>query len=159
VLAALLVLTTPADFVVNVWPPHVDSVAWRYAAEGLLTGSLLTMLLGLFLWSWLAMMQGHRRMLRGLEICEWLIAVACVGLAVDFLLNAVQMRGNVLSQPGAMRTYDLGTLKGVVKYLVSAGFLAWLALAGRGWLRTHVAAPTGDAPLIRSGSSAPASHS
>ena len=104
------------------------------------------------------MMQGHRRMLRGLEICEWLIAVVCVGLAVDFLLNAVQMRGNVLSQPGAIRTYDMGTLKGVGKYLISAGVLVWLALAGRGWFRTHVATHTEDAPLIRSGSSAPASR-
>ena len=151
-LAALLVLWPPADFLVNVWPPHFDAVAWRYAAEGLLTGSLLITILGFLLASWLAMAQGHRRVLVGLGICDLILAVICIALAVDFLLNALQMRGQVVSQPGAMRTYDMGTLKGVGKLLITAAFLVWLPLIGRRWLRDHAPMLSQETPVIRAGS-------
>jgi hypothetical protein len=58
--AVLLVVTPLVDLVANVWPPRLSAVEWRFGTFGLLSGFLLTPLLGMVLATAAAALLEHR---------------------------------------------------------------------------------------------------
>lgn len=126
--AGLMVLVPLFDLATNVWPARLGDPGWRYGALGLLASFMLTPLLGTGIAAGVAALLGHGRMIRAVG---WLNAVGGGLLLVAsglFLLDAVQIRSGV--GPDAIRSFDIGVVKAVVKFLVlGAGFL-WLGVAG-----------------------------
>ena len=130
VLAALLVLIPVVDYAANVWPAHPSDLSWRYGAEALWAGFLLTPCLGAALGAAVAAWRGHFSALRLLGFVLILSAVGLVPLSIDFVLSAAELRRNV--PVDAMARFQAGAGKVIVQYaLVIVGLLA----AGRALLR------------------------
>jgi chromate transport protein ChrA len=128
-LVAFLFMVTPlVDFVANVWPLHFGDLQWRYGTSGLLSGFLLTPLLGSILATGLAAALGHHRLLRTVAVLDLVAAVLLLAVALSFVLDAVQYRRNVPAE--AVATFDLGTVKSFGKHVAVAVVLAWLGRAG-----------------------------
>jgi len=131
-LAALLVLVPLIDYVANVWPPQLNDVQWRDAAEGLGGGFLLTPCLGVALASAVAIRRDNARLWRSLGVLMTLAAVGLLPVGADFVLNTLQLRH--LVAPATRSHFEVGALKVVLEYgLVALGLLfSGLALARAG---------------------------
>jgi hypothetical protein len=125
ILAALLVLVPLVDYVANVWPVRPSEIGWRYAAEGLWAGFLLTPCLGLALAVGVAVWRAHAGTLRVLAAVMILAAVALVPLGIDFVLSAAQLRHS--APPEALARFQAGAIKVTIQYLL---VIAGLAAAG-----------------------------
>ncbi len=131
-LALLLVATPLVDVVANVWPLRLGDVGWRYGAVGVSSGYVLTPLLGVALACLLAIALRQRTMLRVLVIVCIVAAIVLVVAALDFGLDAIQVRHNVPATPALARwSFDVGVAKAVFKHLTAAAALLWLGLATR----------------------------
>lgn len=148
-MALLLVATPLVDFFANAWPIRLGEVGYRYGVVGLLSGFVLTPLLGLGVACALALVLGHRTVLRVLAILCVVGAVLLLVAAIDFSLDVIQLRRNV---PDAQRwSFQVGALKALVKHLSGAAALAWLGLATRRALRSgrfEQGARSAVAPLV-----------
>lgn len=126
-LAGLLIVVPPADWVINVWPPHPGSLAWRYASAGLFSTTMLTVLLGLFLASVLAAARPRPRVLVALSAVNALVGAALAIVALDFAMNVVQLAA---STTASTRTgFLLGSVKVFLKYIAVCWLSFWLARA------------------------------
>lgn len=126
---ALLLIATPAvDFATSVLPLRVENIEWRFATVGLLSGFLLTPLLGIIIALGLASYAEHYRFLRLLSIVNGVVALLLVILMVFFALDIVQLRSVV--QPQAKDAFQLAALKAVAKYAAFILALAWLSVRG-----------------------------
>lgn len=129
VVALTLIVLPLVDLVANVWPFAPAEAAWRYGALGLLSGFLLTPLLGLLMAVLMAAHEGHPIMLR---ISAWVslaAAAACLACVLLFALDVLQVRSSV--PPEARTTFDIGAAKAELKYLAVAVALVWLWIGGR----------------------------
>ena len=147
VLAALLIVVPPADWINNVWPLQPASVAWRYASQGLFSTSVLSIALGMLLASAVAIAGRQLSVLRVLVVVEAMVAAVFVLAAVDFALNVVQLRGSSITNSATRATYDLGGIRVTAKYVATAFVLASLATATRRWLRGCRREPSRDATI------------
>jgi len=136
-LAALLIVVPPADWINNVWPLQPASIAWRYASQGLFSTSVLSIALGMLLASAVAIAGRQLSVMRVLVVVEAILAAVFVLAAVDFALNVVQLRGSSITNSATRATYDLGGIRVTAKYLATAFVLASLATATRRWLRAQ----------------------
>lgn len=126
---ALLLIATPAmDFATSVLPLRVASIEWRFATVGLLSGFLLTPLLGVVIAIALAAYAEHHRFLRMLSIVNGVVALLLVVLMVFFALDIVQLRSVVQAQ--AKEAFQGAALKAVIKYVAFILALAWLSVRG-----------------------------
>jgi hypothetical protein len=137
--AALFVLQPAVDFVANVTPLQLRNYQWRYGTIGLLSGFLLTPLLGLVLAQLAAAVLGHRAALRGLAMTAAAAALALVVACGLFSLDAIQQRANV--PPEAKATFDVGSAKALFKHLTVAAVL--LGSAWAAWRVSRGLAPVG----------------
>ena len=132
VLALLLVVTPPVDVLANVWPLRLGEVSWRYGTVGASSGYLLTPLLGLALACLIAIACRQRLMLRVLSVVCLVAGVMLVIAAIDFALDAAQLRHTVPTTPTLARwAFDVGAAKAIFKHLSAAVGLFWLGLATR----------------------------
>ena len=130
VLAALLIVIPLIDYVANVWPARPGDLSWRYGAEALWAGFLLTPCLGAALGAAVAAWRGHFGTLRLLGFVLILSAVGLLPLCLDFALSAAQLRHSV--PVDAMSRFQAGAAKVIVQYaLVVLGLLS----SGRALLR------------------------
>ncbi len=126
---AMLLIATPAmDFATSVLPLRVASIEWRFATVGLLSGFLLTPLLGVVIAIALAAYAEHLRFLRVLSIANGVVALLLVVLMVFFALDIVQLRSVVQAQ--AKEAFQGAALKAVIKYLAFILAMAWLSVRG-----------------------------
>lgn len=126
---AMLLIATPAmDFATSVLPLRVASIEWRFATVGLLSGFLLTPLLGVVIAISLAAYAEHLRFLRVLSIANGVVALLLVVLMVFFALDIVQLRSVVQAQ--AKEAFQGAALKAVIKYLACILAMAWLSVRG-----------------------------
>lgn len=128
--AVLLVVFPLIDLVVNVWPPRIGELRWRYGTTGLLSGFLLTSLLGLLVMAVTANIAGQRRLLRVLGWVGWIGGLVLLAAIALFSLDVLQLRSAV--PPAAKGVFAIGAVKAAVKLVIMAG---WLVLFGRGALR------------------------
>jgi hypothetical protein len=126
-LALLLVVTPAVDLVANVLPLQFGVVEWRYGTVGLLSGFLLTPVLGLLLASIAAASLHHSGVLRFLGVLNVLGGVVLLGVSTFWVLDMLEVRSNV---PGDARaTFDIGSIKAFGKNLTVALGLVWLGIA------------------------------
>lgn len=132
--AFLLVATPVMDFATSIVPIRIGDIEWRFASVGLLSGFLLTPLLGLALAVGVAHVGGHLRFQRILAILNLLVTVAFVALLVLFLLDVVQLQGSVQAQSKA--AFATAALKALIKhasFAIALGFLGWRGIRVSRW--------------------------
>lgn len=129
--AAVLVLFPVIDLVANLWPIEPGRVNWRYGAYMLLSGFVLTMLLGMVLALLVGRAGRHARTLRVLAVLNAFAGAALLAAAAVFVLDALQLQTSVTGD--ARRQFGIGVVKSLVKNTtVASGFL-WIAWIG--WRR------------------------
>ncbi len=126
-LALLLVVTPAIDFVANVIPLQFGDLHWRYGTVGLVSGFLMTPILGLLIATVAADALRHGGVLRTLGFIDIVTGVLLFVASVLFVLDLLQVRSAVPAD--ARRTFDIGSFKALAKNLASAVGLAWLGFA------------------------------
>jgi len=126
---AFLLATTPVlDFFTSILPIRTGDLQWRFASVGLLSGFLLTPLLGVALAMAVAHFAGHMRVQRLVAIVTLSVSVLFVLLMLAFLLDILQLRNAV--QPEARSAFAAASTKAMVKHLSFIVALGWLSWAG-----------------------------
>ena len=123
----LFVLIPAVDMATNSWPLRLDDVGWRFGTAGLLSGFLLTPLLGMVLAVAGAHVMGHSRTVLVLGVLSALGAAALIGIAAVFTLDALQLHPQV--SPEGQFSYRVGAIRAWAKTGVVAIALIWLAIA------------------------------
>jgi len=118
-----------ADMLVATWPLRAGSPAWRFSTVSLFGRTLVTPLLGLFLASALATLLEHPRVLRALSVLDGIVALAIAGIAGVYVLDALQLRGQVSIQQ-EMR-FRMGSAAALGK--LGLAFLVTLTLSIACW--------------------------
>ncbi|MBC7895782.1 MAG: hypothetical protein H7066_10220 [Cytophagaceae bacterium] len=140
--ALLLVATPTIDFVTSVLPLRPSNIEWRFASVGLLSGFLLTPLLGILIAMCTAAMAGQARVQRGLAILNAVAAVLSLVILLMFLLDIVQLRSVV--QAEAKASFEGAAVKAVLKhvsFLIAAGWLARRGFLASRWAREGTKRP------------------
>lgn len=127
-IAALLIVTPLMDFATSVLPLRVSSIEWRFATVGLMSGFLLTPLLGIVIVIALAAYADHLRFLRLLSVLNGTVAVLFVILLILFALDVIQLRSVVQEQ--AKGAFQTAAAKAVVKHATFIVALGWLSVRG-----------------------------
>lgn len=133
-LAFLLAATPVLDFLTSILPFRTGDLQWRFASVGLLSGFLLTPLLGVALAMAVAHFARHLRVQRLMAIVSLSISVLFVLLMLAFLLDILQLRNSV--QPEARAAFAAASTKAVVKHLsfvVALGWLSWTGFKLSSW--------------------------
>ena len=143
-LVAFLLVATPAmDFVTSIVPMRLGDIEWRFASVGLLSGFLLTPLLGIMAAMWVAAIAGHGTLQRAIAIANMVVGGLFALLLVFFLLDVLQLRGVV--QPEAKSAFESAASKAVVKHATFVFTMLYL-----GWRGLRVAKATvKEAPRAR----------
>jgi hypothetical protein len=128
-LIALLLIGTPLmDFVSSVLPLRPGELQWRFASVGLLSGFLLTPLLGIVLALGVAIYADHARFIRLLSAFNVGVAVLFVIVLGAFALDILQLRSVV--QAEAKAAFEAAAVKAVVKHGCFIVALGWLGIRG-----------------------------
>jgi uncharacterized membrane protein YfcA len=122
--AALLVITPLGDFLSGVWPWRLGAVDWRFASSGLLSGFLLTPLLGALIATLVAAARGSERLLRIFGLATLAISVVCFLVLLAFILDALQVSSRVPA-PQRRAFYD-ASIKAFLKYVMACVASFWL---------------------------------
>lgn len=152
--AALLVITPLGDFVSGVWPWRLAALDWRFASSGLLSGFLLTPLLGALIAIGVAAVVGHDRILRVVGLIVLIAGGICVVILGAFLLDVVQLKGSIPEQQ--RRPFLDASIKAFVKYVLAAASSIWLGLRAYrlgGWKQSQRASAPRETIVIGGGAS------
>jgi hypothetical protein len=126
---AFLLLATPTiDFVTSILPLRPSNIEWRFASVGLLSGFLLTPLLGIVVAMCTAALAGQARVQRVLAIVNGVAAGLSVVILLMFLLDIVQLRSVV--QAEAKASFEGAAVKAVIKHVSFTIATFWLARRG-----------------------------
>jgi hypothetical protein len=124
----LLVVTPVFDWVTNITPIRPASVDWRYGVTGLLSGFLLTPLLGMALASLIAVAGNERRQRLTVSAMSLMGGLFLLLLIPLFLLDFFQLRASMPASE--IGFYDASGFKALLKHVTCAVAFAWLGLAG-----------------------------
>jgi hypothetical protein len=122
----LLILIPLVDLATNVWPLRFGDMGWRYGTVGLLSGFLVSPLMGLVLAVSAAAYMGHTRMLKTLGVLSALGVLILLGATGLFTLDALQIRAQV--PPEGQSSYRVGAARAWVKNTLVAAGMLWLAI-------------------------------
>ena len=126
--AILLVVGPLLDLTASTWPMSPGSVAWRFAATGLLSKALLVPLLGSLAVVVGALLLEHRRLLRMVSYANAGIAILLIGTIILFMLDTVQLRSAVA--PEAVLAYDVAVVTALVNLVLTGAALGGLGISG-----------------------------
>ncbi len=126
--AILLVVGPLLDLTTSTWPMSPSSVAWRFAATGLLSKALLVPLLGSLAVVVGALLLEHRRLLRMVSYANAGIAILLIGTIILFMLDTVQLRSAVV--PEAVLAYDVAAVTALVNLVLTGAALGGLGISG-----------------------------
>lgn len=129
--AALLVLVSALDFAAAIWPFVPTDAGWRYGAIGLLSGFLVTPLVGVALVALVAVEQRHTTVLRVLGFLALAVGAALMVNVVAFALDAIQVRRDAAT-PELGRLTELSAVKAALKLVAGTVATIWM---GSGLLR------------------------
>lgn len=124
VIAALLVVTPLGDFASGVWPWRVAALDWRFASSGLLSGFLLTPLLGALIAIVVAAALGSERLLRVLGVATLVAGGLCVVVLLAFILDAIQLNASIPTPQ--RRAFLDASVKAFLKYVMACAACYWL---------------------------------
>jgi hypothetical protein len=126
---ALLLVATPAiDFATSVLPLRPSNIEWRFASVGLLSGFLLTPLLGIVVAMATAALAGQGRVQRALAVVNAVTCGVAVVILLMFLLDIIQLRSVV--QAEAKASFEGAAVKAVLKHISFCIATGWLAKRG-----------------------------
>ncbi len=167
-LTALALLVFPiVDVTVASWPLRTGSVAWRFGTVSLVGRTLITPLLGLLLACALAAVLEHLQALRTFSVLNALATLGLAGLAVLYVLDALQLRGQVgidqvarfqLGSAATLAKLGLGALITLTLAVVSWGISGAMAARVRRAQADEggrIVAPTGSGSSARPAGAAP----
>lgn len=126
--AAILTLVPLIDFVSNIWPLRVGEARWRFGGVGLISGYLVTPLLGDLMLMIAAATLERRIAQRALAVFNLLVAVLLAGILVIYPLDVLQLRGSVPRD--SLAVFDGAAIRSVVKLLLLMVAFLGLAIAG-----------------------------
>jgi hypothetical protein len=121
-----------SDLIVATWPLRPESVEWRFTAVSILGRGLVTPLLGLLFACVLATLLEQPRLLRGFSVLNALFTVTLLGLAVLYVLDALQLHGQVSAQQETRFRMGSASILGKL----GLGVLTALALAVVAWVES-----------------------
>ena len=124
--AALLVVTPLGDFASGVWPWRATALDWRFASSGLLSGFLLTPLLGALIAISVAAARGSSRLLRLFGIVTLGAGAICAVVLMGFMLDAVQLRSSIPAEQ--RRSFMDASVKAFLKYVMASAASCWLGV-------------------------------
>jgi cytochrome bd-type quinol oxidase subunit 2 len=127
-LAVLLIVNPAIDFVAGVQPLSFDNLQWRFGAVGLLSGFILTPLLGIVLAIGVAHYAEHYVVQRILAVLNVLTALGFLMLLVLFVLDVLQLKN--LVQPEAEAQFASAAWKAILKHGLFVVVTGWLGVAG-----------------------------
>ncbi len=128
----LFVLFPLVDVVVQAWPVQAGSATWRYGAVGIGANYLVSVVFGIWLLCFAAARRMRRRTLTVLAILAALMVVADVVAIAGFILDGLQIRPSVPTDPARARwMFDAGMEKALFKYVAGGLVLLWIALSSR----------------------------
>ena len=125
---ALLVVISLLDWAASVWPFELSSVNWRYGSYGLLSGYLLTPLLGAFLIMVTAALQATRTTQRVNGVLLLAAATILAIALVAFLFDVLQIRSGVPEESRGV--FDFGVFKALLKHAMTLIVLTIMGVAG-----------------------------
>ena len=126
--AGILVLFPMVDTGLGLLPAAPGEVSWRFGATGLFSRALMTPLLGLLLACGVALLLNQPRTLRALAVVNGAVTVVIVAAVALFLLDALQMRGQV--RPDALVSFDVATAVALAKYAIAGAVTSAFAITG-----------------------------
>lgn len=129
VVALVLILIPAVDFLLSVPAPQPSSVQWRFAAVGLLSGYMLTPILGLSLALVISAVGKQVAMQRALVITCLTLALVLFGLCAAFMLDVIQLRASV--PVDGRPAFESAWSRAIIKHLLSAVTLAYLGWRAR----------------------------
>ncbi len=121
-------LTPLLDAVTRTWPIRLAEVGWRFGATGIVLNTLVTPLLGIFIAIAVASFLGHRPVVKVLSIACWVLGGLLVLSIAMFVLDSLQVRGEVAEQNRGQFTAP--TAKAIILGLISAIVAIWLGVSG-----------------------------
>jgi hypothetical protein len=124
--AFLLLGLTLLDYFGTVWPFQPGQANWRYGAVGLVSGFVLTPLLGLSLGVAVAIHRQSGTMLRLFGGISLILGVLLVLGTLVFALDAVQVRQSVAAE--ARKLTEMSAAKAILKMLAAGIASIWLGL-------------------------------
>ena len=128
-LVAIILVAGPLlDLAASIWPLSPTSVAWRFAATGLLSKALLVPLLGSLAAVVAALVLEHRRLLRLVSFANAGIAMLLIVTTVLFALDTVQLRSGIA--PEVTSEYDVAAVRAVVNLVLVGAALGGLGISG-----------------------------
>jgi hypothetical protein len=126
---ALLLIGLPLlDFVGSALPLRLGSIEWRFGAFGVLSGFLLTPMLGVLVAIGAATVLGHQRVVRAIGIVSVVVGIVLVAALTLFLLDAIQLRGAVPHEQ--MTAFKATAARAVIKALAGAAAFIWIGVVG-----------------------------
>ena len=127
--ALLLVAVPLLDFLQSIGALRPTNVQWRFATVGLLSGVLLTPMLGLTVAMVVAAIRQHTVLQRILAVLSLVAATTLSLLLISFVLDALQV-SRVVPEQGRT-AFRAASVKAVLKQLSATAVLLFLGL--RGW--------------------------
>lgn len=151
VVAIMLIVIPLSEALPALWPLRLGAADWRFGVVGLMSGALMTFLLGTFLVLAAAAVLDHRRVL---AVGSWLLfalVVVLVGVAVLFVMDFLEVRMRI--QVKARLAVLAAAAKAVWKLGVGGAVSLVLAVSSRRMARrlAHDRAVAEQAPsaLVR----------
>jgi hypothetical protein len=137
--AIALCLFPLADMVGRLLPPHLNNVQWRFGALGLLFGGTLVMLvLGLALLSFVASANKHAKVLYTVNVVAIALAVLVAAGLIVFALDAVQLRSTIREElKSSMATAAASAALSACLTVVAFGSLAVATIRARRIVRSE----------------------
>jgi len=136
VVAIALILLPTLDFVFSVPPAQFSSVQWRFAAFGLLSGVVMTQLIGLALALAVAGFLRQFHIVRLLILFCLTMALVLIVVSLGFVLDVLQLQGTVPQDGRA--AFTSAWIRALSKLAVTAVVLAYLAWRARRMVPSRV---------------------
>lgn len=139
-----LILATVLEPALRVWPLRPGDIGWRFGAVGLAANTLAGVVFGLGWLLGVALLLGHRKVLRALAVLSLIVGVVSLAVLGFFALDYLQLRGDV--RPELQGGFTRAAVQAVV--LTIASGLTSLGLGVGGWksLRQH-SRPRAEVPV------------
>lgn len=131
----LLIVLPVVDLLLSVWPLRLGQATWRFGTVGLMSQTLMLMLLGMLLALATAALVGHRLVS---QLLAWLALTGSVLGAVAMLmfgLDGLQVRSGVRVE--AMGGFDRAAIVAIGKFALATGTALLMGIGGLKVSRTR----------------------
>lgn len=145
VVGTLLIVMPMIDLGTTLMPFQARAIRWRFGAAGLISGALVSPLLGLTAIFGAGLIRESRGIERTVGVIASLAALCIGGLLLMFALDAVQLRG--LVRPEAQTAFDGATIKAFLQQIAALGASITIAVAALRAARAESAAQ--ERPVAR----------